>query len=138
MFLGGEEHLDLGKRKITGDLSDQWGWQVDGQGYVMSEKELMGRWGGWRRGRKGRAERDQGPPRPSRWFSPAWASRRSQIPTVMCCVRAGLLFPLMFYLKYLMILQNSEFESLEWENIRSSVFSSAPQPFLLLIAQCRH
>lgn len=74
--------------------------------------------GGWRRGRKGRAERDQGPPRPSRWFSPAWASRRSQIPTVMCCVRAGLLFPLMFYLKYLMILQNSEFESLEWENIR--------------------
>lgn len=81
---------------------------------------------------------DRGPPRPTWWFSPAWASRRSQIPTVMCCVRAGLLFPLMFYLKHLMILQNSEFESLEWENIGSSVLSSAPQPFLLLIAQCRH
>lgn len=53
MFLGGEEHLDLGKRKITGDLSDQWGWQVDGQGYVMSEKELMGRWGDGDEGGRG-------------------------------------------------------------------------------------
>lgn len=45
--------MDLGKRKITGDLSDQWGWQVDGQGYVMSEKELMGRWGDEEEGGRG-------------------------------------------------------------------------------------
>lgn len=135
-----------GRRRALGPWKekDHWGseWPVGLAGWrpgVCDEWEgADGEVGGRRRGRKGRAERDQGPPRPTRWFSPAWASRRSQIPTVMCCVHAGLLFPLMFYLKYLMILQNSEFESLEWENIRSSVFSSAPQPFLLLIAQCRH
>lgn len=30
--LGGEEHLDLGKRKITGDLSDQWAGRLTARG----------------------------------------------------------------------------------------------------------
>ena len=78
----------------------------DSQGYVMSEKELMGTWGDRRGGRRGRAEHviggHQGQPvvQPSLGFKKKPDSNRH----VCACVRVGLLFPSMFYLKYLMIL----------------------------------